>query len=142
MTKPAMPAKHQRGAMMLEALIGILIFSTGILALIGMQAMAIAYSSDAKYRADASFFANQIISEIWVNRGALANYEYDGTGAPPAELTNWVSSIEGALPGASAYKPIVGVDTATGQVTVTVRWRPPNSETERNHRTIALITNP
>lgn len=128
--------------MMLEALIGILIFSTGILALIGMQAMSIAYSSDAKYRADASFFANQIISEIWVNRGAIANYDYDGTGTPPAELTNWVSAIESGLPGASAYKPIIDVDAATGQVTVTVRWRPPNSESERNHRTVAQITNP
>ncbi len=142
MEKPAMPAIKQRGAMMLEALIGILIFSTGILALIGMQALAIAYSSDAKYRADASFLANQIISEMWVNRGALANYAYTGTGTVPAVLSSWVTTVESSLPGASAYKPIVTVDTATGQVSVTVRWRPPNADAERNYRAISLVVNP
>jgi type IV pilus assembly protein PilV len=137
-----MKAKAQAGAMMLEALIGILIFSTGILALIGMQALAIAYASDAKYRADASFLANQIVAEMWVDRGALANYAYTGTGTVPASLTTWVSAVESSLPGAASYKPIITVDGTTGQVAVTVRWRPPNAEAERNHRTIALITNP
>ena len=49
---------RQRGATLLEALIGILIFSVGILALVGMQALAIKHMSDAKYRSDAAFFAN------------------------------------------------------------------------------------
>lgn len=137
----AVEARGQRGAMMLEALIGILIFSTGILALIGMQALAIAYASDAKYRADASFLANQIIADMWVNRGALGTFDYDGTGTPPAPLTTWVTNVESALPGAATNPPIVEVDAGTGQVSVTVRWRPPNSEAVRTYRTIALITN-
>jgi type IV pilus assembly protein PilV len=141
MIKP-IKTKTQSGAMMLEALIGILIFSTGILALIGMQALAIGYSADAKYRADASFLANQIIAEIWVDRAAIANYAYAGSGTVPAALSSWVTTVESSLPGAASYKPIVTVDATTGQVSVTVRWRPPNSESERNHRTIALIANP
>jgi type IV pilus assembly protein PilV len=139
--RPPIEALQQRGAMLLEALIGILIFSTGILALIGMQALAIAYSSDAKYRADASFLANQIIADMWVHRGNLANYDFDGTGTPPATLTSWVTSVESALPGAASNPPVIEVDTGTGRVTVTVRWRPPNSEAVRNHFTIALISN-
>lgn len=141
MTQP-MAAGPQRGAMLLEALIGILIFSTGILALIGMQALSITYASDAKYRADASFLANQVIAEMWVHRTTIGNYAYDGTGTPPAEITTWVAAIEGALPGAATYKPIITVDAATGQVSVTVRWRPPNAEAERNHRTVAVINSP
>lgn len=137
-----MKAKAQAGAMMLEALIGILIFSTGILALIGMQALAIGYSADAKYRADASFLANQIVAEMWINRANLANYAYNGSGTVPATLTSWVNAVESSLPGAASYKPIIAVDTTTGQVSVTVRWRPPNTEAERNYRAISLITNP
>lgn len=133
-------AAGQRGAMMLEALIGILIFSTGILALIGMQALAIAYAADAKYRSDASFLANQVIADMWVHRGVLGNYEYAGAGAPPAAITPWVASVEDALPGAAANPPIIDVDTGTGQVSITVRWRPPNSEAVRTHRTLALIS--
>jgi type IV pilus assembly protein PilV len=44
--------------MLLEALIAILIFSFGILGLVGLQANAINLSTDAKYRADAALLAN------------------------------------------------------------------------------------
>lgn len=137
-----LPPAAQRGAMMLEALIGILIFSTGILALIGMQALSIAYASDAKYRADASFLANQVIAEMWVNRPNLGSYAYAGSGTPPAAITNWVSSVQSALPGAATYPPIIEVDAGTGQVSVQVRWRPPNADATRTHRMIALISDP
>lgn len=135
-------ARAQSGAMLLEALIGILIFSTGILALIGMQAMAIGYASDAKYRADASFLANQIVAQMWVDRANLGNYVYDGTGAPPATLTNWVNAVEGALPGAVNNRPVVAANAGTGQVSVTIRWSPPNAEAVRNYHTTAMIINP
>lgn len=138
----SMKSKLQGGAMMLEALIGILIFSTGILALIGMQALAISYASDAKYRADASFLANQVIAEMWVNRPTMSNYAYTGSGTVPAEIDGWVTTVETTLPGAAANRPIITVDPATGEVSVTVRWRPPNAEAVHNHRSIALITNP
>jgi type IV pilus assembly protein PilV len=41
--------------MLLEALVAILIFSISLLALVGMQAMAVRNVGEAKYRADASF---------------------------------------------------------------------------------------
>ncbi len=153
---PRMYSKGQGGAMMLEALIGILIFSTGILALIGMQALAIAYAADAKYRADASFLANQVIADMWVNRGvafppanAASPYAYAGTGTDvddaPDVIEPWVQSIVDNLPGAASYHPIITVDNNSAsatyrQVSVTVRWRPPNSEATRNHLAIALIS--
>jgi type IV pilus assembly protein PilV len=138
MAKPV-ERRQQRGATLLEALIGILIFSTGILALVGMQALAIKAVSDAKYRADASFYANQLIGEMWVNRTNLGSYVYSGSGAPPAALTNWVASIESGLPGVSsaANRPIVTVAGTT--VTITVRWQPPGSPTAHSHVTIAYI---
>jgi len=139
---PQIKAKLQGGAMMLEALIGILIFSTGILALIGMQALAIAHVADAKYRADASFFANQIIAEMWVNRANLGNYAYPGSGTAPTEIQGWVNNIQNYLPGSATNLPIITVDTATGRVQVDVRWNPPNAEAVHNHRAIAFISNP
>jgi hypothetical protein len=79
---------------------------------------------------------------MWVNRPALANYAYTGSGAVPAQIQGWVTSVENNLPGAASNKPIIAVDTATGQVSVTVRWRPPNATAVSNHLTIAVITNP
>ena len=55
--------KHQSGVMLLEALIAILIFSLGVLGVVGMQASAIAASRDAKYRTDAALLANEIIGQ-------------------------------------------------------------------------------
>ena len=99
MSIPAKAGIRQRGATLLEALIGILIFSIGILALVGMQALAIKHMSDAKYRSDASFFANEIIGQMWVNRASLGTYAYAGAGAPPVAIDAWVTSIQNALPG-------------------------------------------
>lgn len=131
-------ANAQRGATLLEALIGILVFSTGILALVGMQALAIKQMSDAKYRADASFFANEIIGHMWVNRGSLVSYAYDGTGSPPAALANWVTSIQSGLPGVTAaVQPTVLVAGTT--VTVTVRWQLPGASEVHRHITVAYI---
>jgi len=53
-----------------------------------------------------------------------------------------VTNIEGYLPGSATNLPIITVDTATGQVQVVVRWRPPNAESVHNHRAIAVISNP
>jgi type IV pilus assembly protein PilV len=129
----------QRGATLLEALIGILIFSVGILALVGMQALAIKHMSDAKYRSDAAFLANQIIGQMWVNRGSLGSYAYAGSGAPPVAIDNWVTSIQNALPGvtAAANRPIITVAGTT--VTVTVRWQMPGGTDVHRHTTIAYI---
>src|SRR5512134_3076191 len=110
----------QRGATLLEALIGILIFSVGILALVGMQALAIKHMSDAKYRSDAAFFANQIIGQMWVNRGSLGSYAYAGSGTPPAAIDNWVTSIQNALPGVNSPATLPIIEVAGTTVTVRV----------------------
>lgn len=112
--------------MLLEALFAILIFSMGILALIGFQATAIKQVADAKYRADASFLANQVVGEMWVNRTNLATYNYNG-GTPPGVLTNWVGAVQANLPGVSnaTNAPVIAI--AGNQVTVTISWEVPGS---------------
>jgi len=137
---PAIAGIRQRGATLLEALIGILIFSIGILALVGMQALAIKHMSDAKYRSDASFFANEIIGQMWVNRANLGTYAFAGAGAPPAAINSWVTSIQNSLPGVTAAAntlPIIIVAGTT--VTVTVRWQLPGGEGVHSHITMAYI---
>ena len=84
----------QSGVMLLEALIGILIFSVGILAMVGLQVMEIKLASDSRDRAEASNLASQLVGEMWLNRAALASYQYAGSGTPPAALTNWVARVD------------------------------------------------
>lgn len=129
----------QRGATLLEALIGILIFSVGILALVGMQALAIRHMADARYRSEASFLANEVIGSMWVNKGNLATYAFSGTGAPPAAIDKWVASIQSTLPGVSAGANLPIVDVAGNRVTVTVRWQLPGASELHQHITVAYI---
>ncbi|MCW5622807.1 MAG: hypothetical protein KIS79_16980 [Burkholderiales bacterium] len=114
--------KTQGGALLLESMIAILLFSLGVLALVGMQAMAVASVSEAKYRTDASFLANQLIGQIWVDRDNMASYDYDGGSANDA-LKSWLNQVNEALPGTDGHPPQIAVDGE--QVTVTIFWQSP-----------------
>ena len=130
----------QQGVMLIEALIAILLFSTGILAMIAMQGLAISYSADAKYRSDAAFFANELFGQIWVDRGNLVNYVYPGGTAPA--LATWKGKIDASLPGTAANPPVITVDALTGTVDITIRWQAPNADSARSYRSVAIIVNP
>jgi type IV pilus assembly protein PilV len=129
--------RHQQGVMLLEALIGILIFSLGILSMVAMQGLAIGYTSDAKYRSDASFLANEIIATMWMDSANMINYNYPGGTAVP--LAAWVNRVTIILPQADAA---IVVDPATGSVDVSVRWTPPNSVDTRTYRSLSVVAGP
>ena len=128
---------RQRGATLLEALIGILIFSVGILALVGMQALAIRHMADARYRSEASFLANEIIGSMWVRKGNLGDFAYPGATVPGVD--NWVAGIEKTLPGVSGGTNAPTIDVAGSRVTVTVRWQLPGATEGHQHITVAYI---
>jgi type IV pilus assembly protein PilV len=104
----------QRGSVILEGLIAILILSLGILALMGLQGTTIKQAADAKYRSDASFLANQILGEMWVDRNNLA--QYANTGYAPRAA--WDAQIADVLPAGSGTVVVAG-----NTVTVRVGWQ-------------------
>lgn len=134
LTETMRAAKSQAGVMLIEALVGILIFSIGILALIGMQAQAIRNTTDARYRSEAAFLATEVIGRMWVDIVNLSKYDkdYSGTFAP---RDDWVNKVAVTLPGvdiAGATRvPTIEVDGATSEVTVTILWRQPGETVDR-----------
>lgn len=108
--------------MLLEVLLGILLFSIGILAVVGMQALAVRSVAESKYRMDASFLANEVIGQMWTNRANLSSYAYSG-GTPPSVVSNWVTRVGGTLPGTAANPPTI--DVTGSVVTVTIFWQHP-----------------
>jgi type IV pilus assembly protein PilV len=132
--------EQQRGAMLIEALIGVFIFSIGILAVVAMQGRAMAQVTDAKYRIEASYLANEIVSQMWVDRDNLGNYVLPGGGA--AALVLWQAKVAALLPGTAANPPTIAVSAGTGQVTVTVNWQAPNATTPSRHTVLAVVVNP
>lgn len=113
----------QQGAVLVEAMIAILIFSMGVLAIVGLQAAMVKNTADAKYRADASYIAQQRIGVMWSDPGNLASYLEANT------------DISALLPGGTrtVTQPVAG------QFVVTVTWQQPG-ESLHNFTTTATIT--
>jgi type IV pilus assembly protein PilV len=114
--------------MLLEALLGILLFSIGILGLIGMQGVSIKNTTEARYRSEAAYLANQIVGRMWLDRANLASYALTtGTTCVVASTTalqQWLCQVEASLPGITATpatRPSITV--AADTVTVTLHWR-------------------
>lgn len=63
---------------LIEAMVAMLVFAVGVLAMIGMQTLAVKTASDAKYRADAAYMANQLIGQMWTaNRATLTDFRHN-----------------------------------------------------------------
>ena len=149
--------KSQSGVMLLEALIAILIFSLGVLGVIGMQASAVKASRDAKYRTDAGLLANELIGQMWSgNRdGATlqANFQGDGNQTGPTNIltdgpiyTAWQARVASTLPGTVANPSVVtvvpgvvGPPRTSSLVTVTVSWSAPNEQVAHRYRVVVQI---
>ncbi|MDD5242206.1 MAG: prepilin-type cleavage/methylation domain-containing protein [Sulfuricella sp.] len=128
----------QTGSALLESLIAILIFSMGILAIIGLQAVSIKNTAGAKYRTDASMLANQVIGQMWVddktNAALVANYSSPGG----AKYLTWKANVEQALPGVASNAPTITIDAANA-ATVTIRWQSPGEGAPHNYVATARI---
>jgi type IV pilus assembly protein PilV len=131
--------KNQSGVALLEALVGILIFSIGILALMGLQAQSIRNTVEAKYRNEAAYLANQIIGQMWVDRANLATY--DTTAGASPQMLAWRNQVANVLPrvvAGGANSP--EIDVAGNQVTVTVFWQMPGADSvQRQFSVVAQV---
>lgn len=130
--------------MLLEALIAIVVFSMGILAIVGLQAVAIKLAGDAKYRSDAAMLAEDLLSQMWVSDRIPANMSANFSSASGgAGYTAWQANVQATLPGVAANPPTVVVDTSSGTTmgttTITVRWQAPNEATPHAHVVTAQI---
>ncbi len=116
--------------MLLEALVAILIFTLGVIAVMGMQAVSISQVSQAKYRTDASYLANQITGQMWVDMPNLASY---ATAGSPGRVA-WDATVANTLPSGTAVIVVNGTS-----VTVTIQWQQPSENVVRKYVAIANI---
>ena len=142
----------ERGVMLIEALVAILIFSIGILAVVGMQAVAIKDVAAAKYRSEAAFLAQELLAQMWTDNGNINSYAFAGAGAPPPKIQAWVNKVQSRLPDGANQPPVVTLTNPvpaapavpTGAtVQITVKWRLPEEVTQNlpahNHTVIAYV---
>jgi type IV pilus assembly protein PilV len=117
------PIQLQRGSVLLEALIAILIFSFGLLAISGLQGAMVKNTTDSNYRAEASYIVQQQIGRMWADPTNLANNTYIGT-----------TSLSPRLPAGQ----LVVTRTTGNRFSFVVNWQTPG-EPAHNFRTNASI---
>lgn len=112
----------QQGVAIIEALIAILIFSVGVLGIVGMQANMVKNTSESKFRNDASYIAQQQIGILWTSPDSL-----------PADGSTSTSSVDELPNGA------VSITRNGDQYTIVVGWQQPGEESH-NYTTVATIS--
>jgi type IV pilus assembly protein PilV len=130
------PPYSARGFTLLEVLVALLVFSFGVLALVGLQASALRLANDARDRGTATFLADQLLGRMLISDPTAANAfshmpvgntpcNPDGAASTHPVITAWLQEVAAQLPQADADYQQVVVNPANGQVRVTLCWQPP-----------------
>lgn len=145
--RAAMPKRRDsRGIALIEALVGILIFTTGILGVVGLQAAMTKAQGSAKSRADASMLSNELIGSMWSDYSNVItakNFaQYNSTATVPCTVDpckTWVAKVKSALPDGKAevITANTGGDPITVSVVITINWTLPG---EGDHKYVTSTT--
>jgi type IV pilus assembly protein PilV len=115
----------QSGLAILEVLIAVLLFSLGILGLLGLQARAVSFSIDAEDRNRAALLANDAASIMWLKKSVTLS-------AP--DLAAWQERVEAVsvsgLPNGEGT--IAGVSGTTNSADITITWHRPSRDSEQD----------
>ena len=110
------PPIRQRGMMLLEVMIGIVIFAIGVLGMVKMRAVATANSVNLEDRTTAALLANDLIAELWVAKSVNTPADY----GPEATSGTWQNRVNTKLPGGHGSMAVSS--TNPNLVTVTIQW--------------------
>lgn len=150
--EPPLPGRRRRraqsGFLLLEAMIAILIFSVGILGLIGLQSASVKQATAAEDRAVAAQLANDLISRMWAGNHATLSTDF---GADGASYASWLSAVsDSRLPGITRLQNAPRVTFSTGptglsgitpatQAQILIQWQAPNETVVHQYTAIAVI---
>jgi type IV pilus assembly protein PilV len=119
----ALPRRRARGISLIEVLVVLVLFSFGLIGVVGLQARSLQYSMNAEDSNRAAMLANEMVSAMWVNQNVIL---------PATTLTAWNTAVGNAtdrgLPN-GVGTVVVQNDTAT----ITVSWRAPHEPSTALH---------
>lgn len=131
-------SRAQRGGTLLEVLVSLVIFSIGVLGIVGLQATAARNSGESKYRADAALLTDQLIAQMWTSNvavsGVLSSFSTSGTIS--SKVSAWRTKVAAALPAGTGAVNVL--DATAGLVSITVCWQAPAAD-QHCHTTTAQV---
>ncbi|HWX01848.1 type IV pilus modification protein PilV [Collimonas sp.] len=114
--------QRQGGFTLIEVLIAILIFSFGILGLVGLQAATINNSISAEDRSQAALLTDNLVAMLW-SKSKLVNSSCDllcaADGGNAKDYTNWQSKVQTAFPGGKGVATLDPSNPALVKISIT-----------------------
>ena len=136
------PRRHA-GALLLEALTALAVFSIGVLGVVTLHARSIAHIDDARNREEAARLAVSLLGVMRAEDPATLAARYDRAGDGPgyAEFAHRVRRLPGADAQANAPEVRIapGPSAASRTVSVTVHWQRPGAPARHQYAATAVI---
>ena len=117
----------QKGSVLLEALVSMLIFAFGVMGIALFQATLMARDKDSEYRTQAAMYASSISSLAASEPNSALCFVMNGATATVCanadaqnQAANWANDYSANMPG--AILPVVDL-AADGTFTVTLKWK-------------------
>lgn len=108
-------ARAQRGMALIECLMALLIFSVGLLGLLGLEARVMNISTNSENRSRAAMLASEVASQMWLHDTVLPTAP-----AIVAAKANAANQSLGGLPGGAVAITQIGTTNAAD---ITVTWQ-------------------
>jgi type IV pilus assembly protein PilV len=130
----------QSGVMLIEALLALLIFSLGVLGIVGLQSTATKISGDSRYRSEAALMANELVGKMWAADRRTAKDFAPAT--PPAvlPLVAAFASPDGASYQAWAWKGVDGSGSTSAPAAGTVLRMLPGAAANQPQVVVTPVT--
>jgi type IV pilus assembly protein PilV len=106
--------RSQKGVMLLEVMIALLIFSIGVVGMVMMQSVASSNSTNSEDRATAAMLANDLISDLWTR----FNPSVPTAPTLPPDYAAWKTRVAAALPVDAAATWGLAITGNTAKVTI------------------------
>lgn len=113
-------ARAQRGVALLECLMALLIFSVGLIGLLGLEARVMNVSVDSENRNRAAMLASEVASQMWLNNTVTIPNTADHI----ALLARIPDQTQGGLPGGVVTVTQIGTTNAAD---IKVTWQEVNA---------------
>jgi len=136
-------ADRSRCGFLLEALVALLIFSFGVLAMVGLHARAVRHLNEAQYRANAAELVHGTLAAMHATDLATLASRFDrSTGG-----SGWLALLDQAkrLPGVNDTQNVPTLEIGDGptagsrQVSLDVFWQTPDSDQIHRYAATAVF---
>lgn len=141
--RPPRPApRNLRGFVLLEALVAILLFVTGLLGILGLQTHLARAQTESAIRSEAAYLANELLGLMWGDLLHLDGFGVSAGDCSAAACKTWLAKTRTLLPDGNASVSVTALSGGTvgSNVDITVTWTMPGGEARKYMTRSTLVT--